>query len=132
MSEVYVVKNQDGYFASKKKEWLDGRDPKALFRSPHKDEAINMVFELSSKDIHVRAVTELVELNDKKFPIVEVTVPLVEVEPEETEELTEHAPILDDEPIAEESESSAPKELTSSERLSLMAARMREQEESNA
>lgn len=131
MSEVYVVTNQDGYFASKQKQWLDGRDPKPLFRSAHKDEAINMVFELSSKDIHVRASTLVVELNDKKQPVVEVTVPLVEEEPEQleaeqqTEEKTES---LDETSEAAVEENSEPKELTASERLSMMAARLREKE----
>lgn len=55
MSNVFVVRNQDGYFATKQKEWACGRDPKILFRSPHRDEAINIVFELSSKDIYLRA-----------------------------------------------------------------------------
>lgn len=73
MSNVYVVKNQHGLFASKNKEWVDGREAKILFRSPHKDEAINMVFELSSKDIYVRAEAIAVELADSKQPIVEVT-----------------------------------------------------------
>ena len=75
MSTVFVVRNQDGYFASKQKEWECGREPKLLFRSPHKDEAINMVFELSSKDIYLRAEAISVELDEKKQPVVEVTAP---------------------------------------------------------
>jgi len=75
MSTVFVVKNQEGYFATKQKEWECGREPKLLFRTPHKDEALNMVFELSSKDIYLRAEAISVELDDKKLPIVEVTAP---------------------------------------------------------
>lgn len=75
MNKMYVVKNQHGLFADKHKEWVDGREPKLLFRSEHKDEAINMVFELSSKDIHTRAETIEVELDSHKHPIVEVTAP---------------------------------------------------------
>ncbi len=75
MSTVFVVRNQDGYFATKKKEWECGREPKILFRSPHHDEALNMVFELSSKDIYLRAEAISVELDDKKMPVVEVTAP---------------------------------------------------------
>lgn len=73
MSHVFVVVNQQGLFANKHKEWVDGRDPKQLFRSPHKDEALNLVFELSSKDIYLRAEAISVELDDKKLPVVEVT-----------------------------------------------------------
>ena len=76
MSKVFVVVNQHGLFADKHKEWTDGREPKLLFRSPHKDEAINLVFELSSKDIYVRAEAIEVELNEKKQPVVDVTAEL--------------------------------------------------------
>jgi hypothetical protein len=92
MSTVYVVKNQHGFFASKQKEWVDGREPKLLFRSAHKDEAINMIFELSSKDIEVRAETLTVELATNKHPVVEVTVPLViKVDPETELDLSAQA-----------------------------------------
>ena len=128
MSEVYVVKNQDGYYASKQKEWLDGREPKLLFRSPHKDEAINMVFELSSKDIYVRAYAEQVEINDKKLPIVQVTVPLVEEVPEPEEPAETQIEVSADSTEQQET-NNEPRELTASERLSMMAARLREQEE---
>ena len=75
MSTVFVVKNQHGYFASKNKEWECGRDAKLLFRSPHKDEALNIVFELSSRDIYLRAEAISVALDDKQQPVVEVTAP---------------------------------------------------------
>ncbi|MDG1772829.1 MAG: hypothetical protein P8H32_05285 [Oceanicoccus sp.] len=75
MSTVFVVRNQDGYFATKQKEWECGREPKLLFRSLHKDEALNIVFELSSKDIYLRAEAISVELDEKKQPVIEVTAP---------------------------------------------------------
>ncbi|MEE8059395.1 MAG: hypothetical protein V3T17_16395 [Pseudomonadales bacterium] len=76
MSKVFVVTNQHGLFASKQKEWVDGREPKSLFRSPHKDEAINLVFEFSTKDIYLRAEATSVKLDDKKQPVVKVTAEL--------------------------------------------------------
>lgn len=76
MSQVYVVRNQDGLFISKQKEWLDGRDTRLLFRCNHKDEALNMVFELSSRDIYLRAEAIIVDLSEKKQPVVEVTAPI--------------------------------------------------------
>lgn len=86
MSKVFVVVNQHGLFADKHKEWTDGREPKLLFRSQHKDEAINLVFELSSKDIYIRAEAIEVDINEKKHPVVEVTaeIPAPTAEPEET------------------------------------------------
>ena len=80
MSDYYIVKNQHNHYASKQKEWIDGSNPKALFRSPHKDEAINMVFELSSKDIHLRAEVIHCEVDENKAPIVEVLNPIPEPE----------------------------------------------------
>lgn len=79
---MYVVKNQHGLFASKHKEWLDGREPKLLFKCQHKDEAINMVFELSSKDVNVRAEAIIVEIDANKHPVVEVTAPPPVADPE--------------------------------------------------
>ncbi|MFA7554804.1 MAG: hypothetical protein WCY88_11185 [Spongiibacteraceae bacterium] len=76
MSHVFVVKNQHGHFANKHKEWIDGSDPKALFRSPHRDEAINLVFELSSRDIYLRAEAVSVELDKNKQPLVEASAPI--------------------------------------------------------
>ena len=85
MNEMYVVKNQHGLFASKHKEWLDGREPKLLFKCQHKDEAINMVFELSSKDVNVRAEAIIVEIDANKHPVVEVTAPEPIAVPDEEE-----------------------------------------------
>ncbi len=81
MSKIFIVTNQNGHFANKHKEWVDGSEPKLLFRSEHKDEAVNLVFELSSKDIYLRAEAIRVDLDDKKQPVVEVTNP-IESEPE--------------------------------------------------
>lgn len=89
MSNVYVVSNQQGLFANKHKEWTDGREPKQLFRTAHKDEALNLVFELSSKDIYLRAEAISVEIDEKKQPIVEVTAELPVVQEDEADTLEE-------------------------------------------
>lgn len=105
MSNIFVVKNQDGYFISKQKEWITGRETRALFRSIHKDEALNMVFELSSKDINLRAEAISVEMDDNKLPVVEVTAPEPEPSLElssELEETTATEETLDQEPTPEE------------------------------
>ena len=84
MSKVYVVRNQLGHYATKQKDWECGREPKLLFRSPHRDEALNLVFELSSKDIELRAEAVEVALDEKKQPVVEVTAePIVREIPEQ-------------------------------------------------
>ncbi len=79
MSDCFVIKNQDGLYLNKQKEWVDGRETQTLFRCPHKDEAINVVFELSSKDISLRAEAVSCDTDDKRNPIVEVCTDLVAI-----------------------------------------------------
>jgi len=74
MSQCFVIRNHQNFYLNKHKEWVDGRENQALFRTQHRDEAINMVVELSSKDISLRAQYIECELNDKKHPVVEVLV----------------------------------------------------------
>lgn len=70
MQKLYVVSDQRGLFVNKQKEWVDASEIKTLFRTQHKDEAINLVFELSSKDIGLRAEALLVDQDPNKQPIV--------------------------------------------------------------
>jgi hypothetical protein len=71
MEPTYVVINQLGQYLNKHKLWISGRDSQLIYRTIHKDEAINQVFEMSSKDIELRARVLIVELDDKSQPIVE-------------------------------------------------------------
>lgn len=97
MSKVFVVTNQHGHFLDKHREWVDGREPRLLFRSPHKDEAINLVFEVSAKDIYMRAEALQTDLNDKGQPIVEVTTEIPTAAEIEAAEAADSEP----EPVAE-------------------------------
>lgn len=74
MASVFVVKNQLGLFLNKQQEWIDGSDSHTLYRTAHKDEAINTVFEVSSRDIYLRAEAIACDCDDKGNPRVEVTV----------------------------------------------------------
>lgn len=65
---VFVVKNQQGLYLSKQQEWVDGADNHSLYRTRHRDEAINTVFEVSSRDIYLRAETVICELDHKGNP----------------------------------------------------------------
>jgi hypothetical protein len=65
---VFVVKNQQGLYLSKQQEWVDGTDNHPLYRTRHRDEAINTVFEVSSRDIYLRAETVICELDTKGNP----------------------------------------------------------------
>ncbi|HEY3699225.1 MAG TPA: hypothetical protein VGK97_07830 [Spongiibacteraceae bacterium] len=70
MNNVFVIKNQLGLYLNRQQEWVDGSDRYCLFRAAHKDEAINTVFEVSSRDIYLRAETLACEIDDKGNPIV--------------------------------------------------------------
>lgn len=72
MASVFVVKNQSGFYLSKQQEWVDGSDSPVLYRTPHRDEAINTVFEVSSRDIYLRAEALACECDEKGHPRVDV------------------------------------------------------------
>lgn len=68
MTKVYIVQNQDKRFLSKQRGWVDGREPTALFRTPHKDEAVNEMFEANARDYSQRVALIECPVNDKKVP----------------------------------------------------------------
>ena len=69
--DVYVVRNQLGHYWGKAKTWVDGSNPRAVMRSPHEDEAVNTLFELSSRDIALRGRVVAVQLNERGDPVIE-------------------------------------------------------------
>lgn len=76
MPNVLVIQNQHGHYLGKQQQWLDGHDKRLLFRTVHQDEAVNVIFELSSKDILLRATPRECELDDSKQPIVKAGPPV--------------------------------------------------------
>ncbi|WP_444899494.1 hypothetical protein ACJJIX_07110 [Microbulbifer sp. VAAC004] len=70
MSHVYVLTNQHQQFLSKSGEWLDGREPNKLFRSEHKDVAINQMFEANTRDVGLRIELLQCALNPKAQPLI--------------------------------------------------------------
>lgn len=104
---VFVIKNQQGLYLSKQQEWVDGADNHSLYRTRHRDEATNTVFEVSSRDIYLRAETVICELDAKGNPALATAEPLtparaaqiarqqnadLEGEPAPTEETTPEEP----------------------------------------
>ncbi|MDO3381441.1 hypothetical protein [Gilvimarinus algae] len=71
MSEVYIIQNQDKLFLSKQRAWLDGRDPASLYRSAHKDEAVNEKFEVNAKDYSQRVSLVRCPLNERGQPQID-------------------------------------------------------------
>jgi len=68
--KVFVIKNQQGLYLSKQQEWVSGADNPLLFRTQHRDEAINTVFEVGLRDIHLRAEAVACEVDAKNHPVV--------------------------------------------------------------
>jgi len=71
MEPTYIVINQLGQYLNKHKAFISGRDAQLVYRTVHKDDALNHVFEMSSKDIELRARVMTVELDEKGQPIIE-------------------------------------------------------------
>lgn len=54
MNQIFLLQNQEKLFLNRQKEWVDGRDLGSLFKTPHRDEALNQLFEVNSKDFSQR------------------------------------------------------------------------------
>lgn len=70
MSELFILQNQDKLFLGRQNNWLDGRDLAALYKTAHKDEAINQMFEASSKDYKQRIKVLSCSANEKGLPLI--------------------------------------------------------------
>jgi hypothetical protein len=82
MADVFVVRNQLGHYWGKKKRWVDGTNPHSVLHTAHRDEAINILFELSSKDIELRGEVVDTTLTEKGDPVVVPSDTLLPEEPE--------------------------------------------------
>jgi len=75
MTQRFVIRNQDGYYLAKSKEWVDGRNPVAVVNVLHYDQALNELIEVNSKDIWIRGTILEVETNEKGRVKLEIIVP---------------------------------------------------------
>ena len=93
MDRSFILKNQDGHYWGRSKEWVDGSDRSRVAQYKHRDEASNTVFELSSKDFGLRAEILEMTLKEGKLPkltISQIALPGLEEEKEgENEEAIE-------------------------------------------
>lgn len=105
MSSTFVVRNQLGQFWGKKKKWVDGTAPKRVLVCKHEDEGVNLLVELSAKDIDLRGEVAATEVNEKGVPQVESSAHLIVDEPEPTLEPEEAEAETTSEEAAEEPES---------------------------
>src|SRR5690606_41564599 len=65
---VFVIKNQADLFLNKQGEWVDDAQPATLYRTVHRDEAVNTVFEVSAKDMYLRAEVLACKVDEKGQP----------------------------------------------------------------
>jgi hypothetical protein len=71
MNQTFILQNQDKLFFGKNKEWVDGYDANAVYKTLHKDEAVNQMFEITSKDYQQRVKVISCELDEKALPIID-------------------------------------------------------------
>jgi len=71
MTQTFILQNHDKLFFGKNKEWVDGYDANAVYKTLHKDEAVNQMFEITSKDYKQRVKVISCELNEKALPIID-------------------------------------------------------------
>ena len=95
MTDVFVVRNQLGHYWGKAKTWVDGSNPRTVMHTQYQDEAINTLFELSTRDIELRGEVITAELTERGEPVIEPShIPL----PEDEESDTTSAQAGEDEP----------------------------------
>lgn len=71
MTEIFILQNQAKLFLGKQNQWLDGRDLAGLYKTEHKDEAVNQLFEASSKDYTQRIKVISCAANEKGMPLID-------------------------------------------------------------
>ena len=69
--EAFVVRNQLGQYWGRKRRWVDGADPAKVLACPHRDEALNILVELSAEDIDLRGAVAPVAIGERGIPEVE-------------------------------------------------------------
>ena len=74
MTQTFILQNQDKLFFGKNKEWVDGYDASSVFKTPHKDEAVNQMFEITSKDYKQRVKVVPCDQDDKGLPIIDADI----------------------------------------------------------
>lgn len=80
MKQLFLIRNQHQHYLGKHGEWLDGSHPPALFRSEHRDIAVNELIDCNIKDVDLRGEIMVCDANDNGYPLVEVLNPIAPVE----------------------------------------------------
>ena len=70
---LFVIRNQLEQYLDKQNGWQSGKDNNALYKTEHRDEALNTLIEINAKDISLRGQILEVPADEKKRPVVEVS-----------------------------------------------------------
>jgi hypothetical protein len=65
MSQIFILQNQ---------EWVDGYDANSVYKTLHKDEAINQMVEISAKDYLQRVKIISCSINEKGLPLIDAEI----------------------------------------------------------
>jgi len=81
LKRLFVIRNQNQHYLGRHHDWLDGSHRPALFRTEHRDVAVNELFEVNVKDFALRGEIIACEADDKGYPVVEVLNPSPDAPP---------------------------------------------------
>ena len=79
MKKLLVIRNQNNHYLGRRGEWLDGSHVPALFRTEHRDAALNELFETNIRDFDLRGEILECEVDKHGYPVVEVLNPIAAV-----------------------------------------------------
>lgn len=68
--KTYILQTRDGQCLNKDLEWAFDADLNAIFRTPHRDIALNQLIELNAKDSDIRAAVVECAADSKGRPIL--------------------------------------------------------------
>ena len=67
---VFILQNQHQQYLEKSLEWNNGADANQLFKTAHKDVALNQLMELNAKDVQLRISVISCEVNSAGNPVL--------------------------------------------------------------
>ncbi len=70
MDTLFIIRNQNNQFLTRKNDWVDGSEAQALFKTPHHDIALNQLIEINTKHIDLRCELVKCQPNEKGIPVI--------------------------------------------------------------
>ena len=70
MTQHFILRNQQGLYLNRRREWVEPSEAPAFYKTQNRDEAINEMVEVNSKDIAQRIQIVECELNHRGDPVI--------------------------------------------------------------